>query len=50
MIMVEDGSNNHDASTLRTLSLEYNRILKNTQIFSELHRRDSKIQYNDPNM
>jgi hypothetical protein len=38
MVMVEDESNNYDASTLRTVSIEYKRILKNTQIFSKLHR------------
>jgi hypothetical protein len=38
MAMVEEVSYNYDAFTLRTLSLEYNILLQNTQIFSKLHR------------
>jgi hypothetical protein len=37
MVIMEDISNNYDASTLRTVSIEYNRLLQNTQIFSKVH-------------
>jgi hypothetical protein len=36
MVIVEDGSINYEASTLRTLSLEYSRELQNIPIFSNL--------------
>jgi hypothetical protein len=39
---LEDVANNSNASTLRTVSREYNRILENTQIFSKLHRMGGK--------
>jgi hypothetical protein len=42
MVVVEDISNNYDASTLRTVSIEYNRILENKQIISKLHRMGGK--------
>jgi hypothetical protein len=42
MVILEDVANNYDASTLRTVSIEYNRILENTQIFSKLHRMRGK--------
>jgi hypothetical protein len=44
MVILEDASNNYDASTLRTLSIEYNRILQITQIFSKLHIMDGKYK------
>jgi hypothetical protein len=42
MIIVEVGSNNYAASTLRTISREYNIILQITPIFSDLHRMGCK--------
>jgi hypothetical protein len=42
MVNAENGSNNYDASTLRTVCSEYNRLLQNTQIFSKLHRMGGK--------
>jgi hypothetical protein len=42
MVIVDDGTNNFDAFKLRTVSIEYNRILENTQIFSKLHRIGGK--------
>jgi hypothetical protein len=36
MVIVEDLSNNYDAFTLRTLSSEYNRLLHNTQIMTQI--------------
>jgi uncharacterized membrane protein len=42
MMIMEDGSNNYDAFTIRAVSIEYNRILQNTQIFSNLHRMSGK--------
>jgi hypothetical protein len=58
MVFGDDDTNNCDAFKLRTVSIEYNRILKNTQIFSKLHKIGRKyntmtrwkIQYNDPNI
>jgi hypothetical protein len=51
MVIVKDGSNNYEASTLRTLSSEYNIILQNTTIFSNLHRSNGrKIKYPDLNV
>jgi hypothetical protein len=38
MIVVEVGSNNYEASELRTESREYNKILQISPIFSNLHR------------
>jgi hypothetical protein len=37
MFIAEDDSSNYEASTLRTVSSEYNTILQNTPIFSNLH-------------
>jgi hypothetical protein len=37
MVIVEDTSNIYEASTLPTLSSEYNRILQINPIFSKLH-------------
>jgi hypothetical protein len=42
MVIADDDTNNFDASTLRTVCIEYNRILQNTQIFSKLHRIGGK--------
>jgi hypothetical protein len=36
MVIVEDRSINYEASTFRTLSSEYSRVLQNTPIFSNL--------------
>jgi hypothetical protein len=38
MVIVEEGHNHFEASTLGTVSSEYNRILQNTPIFSNLHK------------
>jgi hypothetical protein len=38
MVMMEVGSNNYEASTLRTVSREYNIILQITPLISNLHR------------
>jgi hypothetical protein len=38
MITVKCGSNSYEASTLRTISSEYNRILQITPLFSNLNR------------
>jgi hypothetical protein len=50
MVIVEDLSNNDDAFTLKTLSSEYNRLLQNTQIFSNLYKIGGKYNTtnNDP--
>jgi hypothetical protein len=32
MVIVEDGTNNFEASTLGTFSMKYNRVLQNTPI------------------
>jgi hypothetical protein len=37
MVIVEDGTNHFEASTLGTFSIEYNRVLKNTNIL-KLHK------------
>jgi hypothetical protein len=42
MVIVQVESNNCEASTLRTVSREYNIILQNTPIFSNLHRIGGK--------
>jgi hypothetical protein len=42
MAIVEDASNNYEGSTLRTVSIEYNRLLQNTPIFSSMHRMGEK--------
>jgi hypothetical protein len=43
MVIVEDVSNNYNASKLRrVVFIEYNRILENTQIFSILQRMGGK--------
>jgi hypothetical protein len=42
MVIAEDDTINVDASTLRTVSIEYNRILQNTQSFPKLHRIGGK--------
>jgi hypothetical protein len=43
MVIVEDGSNNFEATTFRTVSIEYNKILQITPaIFSNLHRMGGK--------
>jgi hypothetical protein len=39
MVVVEDGYNNFEASILGTVfMLEYNRVLHNTPIISDLHK------------
>jgi hypothetical protein len=38
MVIAEDGYNNFEDSTLRNLSSQYSRVLKNTPIFSNLHK------------
>jgi hypothetical protein len=38
MVISEDGTNNCEASTFGTVSMEYNRELQNTTIFSNLHK------------
>jgi hypothetical protein len=47
---VEDGSQNYEAFTLRSLSSEYNRLIYITPIFSNHHRMGRKIKCPDPNM
>jgi hypothetical protein len=42
MVIGDNDTNNDKASTLRTVSIEYNRMLENTQIFSKLHRIGGK--------
>jgi hypothetical protein len=42
MLIVEVDSNDYDASTLRNISIEYHRILQNTQLFSNLHKMEGK--------
>jgi hypothetical protein len=42
MVIADDDTNNFDAFKFRTVSIEYNRILENTQIFSKLHRIGGK--------
>jgi hypothetical protein len=37
MVITDDNTNNVDAFKFRTVSIEYNRILEKTQIFSKLH-------------
>jgi hypothetical protein len=54
MVIVEDASNNYDASTLRTVSIEYNRILQNTPEYTnnilKTAKNGGEIKYPDPNM
>jgi hypothetical protein len=38
MVIAEDGTNNFEASTFGTVSMEYKRVLQNTPIFSNLHK------------
>jgi hypothetical protein len=38
MVILEDGYNNFEASTLGTISSEFNIILQNTPIISNLHK------------
>jgi hypothetical protein len=42
MVIVEVNINNYEASTLRTLSSEYDRLLYISPIFSNLHRMCGK--------
>jgi hypothetical protein len=42
LVIVEEETNNYEASTIRTVSIEYNRILQITPIFSNLHRMGEK--------
>jgi hypothetical protein len=42
MVIVEVGSNNYEAFTLRNLSSEYNIMLQIIPIFSNLHRMGGK--------
>jgi hypothetical protein len=42
MVIVEDVTNNFDASTIITVSIEYNKILHNTRIFSNHHKMGGK--------
>jgi hypothetical protein len=49
--VVEDGFNNYEASTLRTVSREYNRILQITPLLSNFHPQNGrKRKHPDPNM
>jgi hypothetical protein len=41
-IVVEDGSNNYEASALKTVSREYNRILQITPLISNLHPQNER--------
>jgi hypothetical protein len=38
----DDSSNSFEASTLRTVSSEHSRVLQNTPIFSNLHKKHSR--------
>jgi hypothetical protein len=38
MVIVDDATKSFDASALRTVSIEYHRILQITPIFSNLHK------------
>jgi hypothetical protein len=42
MVIVDDDTDNSDAFKLRTVYIDYNRILENAQIFSKLHRIGEK--------
>jgi hypothetical protein len=42
MVTVDVATNNYEAFALRTLSSEYNRILQNTPIFSNVHKMGGK--------
>jgi hypothetical protein len=42
MVTVEVGSNTYEASTLGIVSSEYQRILQNTPIFSNVHKMGGK--------
>jgi hypothetical protein len=42
MVIEDDATNNVDTSTLRTVSIEYQRILQITQIFSNHHKMGGK--------
>jgi hypothetical protein len=42
MVIVEVDSNDYDASTPRTVSIEYQSILQDTQIFSNHHKMGGK--------
>jgi hypothetical protein len=42
MVIANDDTNHFDAFQFRTVSIEYNRILENTPIFSKLHRIGGK--------
>jgi hypothetical protein len=50
MVIAEDGSKNYEASTLRTLSSEYSRVLHNTPLFSYLPKFERIIGCHDTNM
>jgi hypothetical protein len=42
MVVPDDATNHFDASTPGTVSIEYHRILKITQIFSNPHKMGEK--------
>jgi hypothetical protein len=51
MVAVEVGSNNNEASSLKTISREYNRILQITPLtYLKPPQNGRKIKYPDPNM
>jgi hypothetical protein len=52
MVIVEVGFNNYEASTLRTVSIEYNRILQITPPITNLKspQNGRQIKYPDPNI
>jgi hypothetical protein len=50
VVLLDHATNKYEASTLRAGYMEYNRLLQNTPIFSNIHKLGMIIGNDDKNM